>query len=178
MSAFTHHRRFHKGRHWNYFNQSEKSAHAIYTIEFMLRYSDRRQLQSTRVFFSTIYGCKKDTCFTQEVVILFLSSRSTFVSLSRSIRVRIVSTEQVRQLIAYALCSFSTEEFLWQSPHGITHRYRRRGHGSLLVARGHRYKNAHNFVISDQTCLKLFIRALDITIYLPQYVFTLGLLFL
>ena len=120
----------------------------------------------------------KDTCFTQEVFILFLSSRSTFVSLSRSIRVRIVSTEQVRQLIAYALCSFSTEEFLWQSPHDITHRYRRRGHGSLLVARGHRYKNAHNFVISDQTCLKLFIRALDITFYLPQYVFTLGFLFL
>ena len=91
--------------------------------------------------------------------------------MSRSIRVRIASTEQVRQLIAYALCSFSTEEFLWQSPHDITHRYRRR-------ARGHRYKNAHNFVISDQTCLKLFIRALDITIYLPQYVFTLGFLFL
>ena len=98
----------------------------------------------------------KDTCFTQEVFILFLSSRSTFVSLSRSIRGRIVSTEQVRQLIAYALCSFSTEEFLWQSPDGITHRYRRRGHGSLLVARGHRYKYAHNFVISDQTCLKPF----------------------
>ena len=135
----------------------------------MLRYSDRRQLQSTRVFSLHYLRMLKDTCFTQEVFILFLSSRSTFVSLSRSIRVRIVSTEQVRQLIAYALCSFSTEEFLWQSPHGRAHRYRRRGH---------RYKNAHNFVISDQTCLKLFIRALDITIYLPQYVFTLGFLFL
>ena len=116
----------------------------------MLRYSDRRQLQSTRVFSLHYLRMLKDTCFTQEVFILFLSSRSTFVSLSRSIRIRIVSTEQVRQLIAYALCSFSTEEFLWQSPHGITHRYRHRGHGSLLVARGHRYKNAHNFVISDQ----------------------------
>ena len=50
--------------------------------------------------------------------------------------------------------------------------------GSLLVAPGHRYKNSHNFVISDQTCLKLFIRALSITIYLPQYIFTLGFLFL
>ena len=138
MSAFTHHRQFHKGRHCNYFNQSEKSpgslagmlrrragsAHAIYTIEYMLRYSDRRQLQSTRVFSLHYLRMLKDTCFTQEVFILLLSSRSTFVSLSRSIRVRIVSTEQVHQLIAYALCSFGTEEFLWQSPHGITHRYR------------------------------------------------------
>ena len=36
----------------------------------------------------------KNTCFTQEVFILVLSSRSTFVSLSRSIRVRIVSTRR------------------------------------------------------------------------------------
>ena len=132
-------------------------------------------------FFSLHYlRTLKDTCFTQEVFILFLSSGSTFVSLSRSIRVRIASTVQVRQLIAYALCSFSTEEFLWLRRCDITHGYHRRGHGSflLLVARGHRYKNAHNFVISDQTCLKLFIRALNITIYLPQYIFTLGFLFL
>ena len=144
----------------------------------MLKYSDRRQLQSTRVFSPLFTDAKGYLLYSRGIYILFLSSRSTFVSLSRSIRVRIASTEQVRQLIAYALCSFSTEEFLWLRRCDITHRYHRRGHGSLLVARGHRYKNAHNFVISDQTCLKLFIRALNITIYLPRYIFTLGFLFL
>ena len=143
----------------------------------MLKYSDRRPLQSTR-FFLHYLRMLKDTCIIQEVFILFLSSRSNFVSLFRSICVRIASTEQVRQLIAYALCPFSTEAFLWLRRCDITHRYRRRGHGSLLVARGHRYKNAHNFVINDQTCLKLFIRAQNITIYLPQHIVTLGFLFL
>ena len=65
-----------------------------------------------------------------------------------------------------------------KSSDDVTYRCSRRQHGSPLVAPGHRYKNSHNFVISDQTCLKLFIRALSITIYLPQYIFTLGFLFL
>ena len=29
MSAFTHHRRFHRSRHWHYFNQSEKSPGSL-----------------------------------------------------------------------------------------------------------------------------------------------------
>ena len=69
----------------------------------------------------------RSTCIIQEVFILFLSSRSNFVSLSRSIRVRIASTEQVRHVIAYALCPFKTEEFLWLCQCI-----------SLLVAWGHR----------------------------------------
>ena len=84
----------------------------------------------------------KDTCITQEVFILFLSSRSDFVSLSRSIRVRIVSTEQV-----YALCSFSTEEFLWLRRCAITHRW------NIWQPEGIDTKTLTT-VINDQTCLK------------------------
>ena len=52
-------------------------------------------------FFLHYLRTLKNTCFTQEVFILFLSSRSTFVSLSRSIHVRIASTEQGSVLLRY-----------------------------------------------------------------------------
>ena len=66
MSAFTHHRRFHRSRHWHYFNQSEKSPGSLAELlsrrlrsessTCMVKLADRRPILST--FFSQFSKAK------------------------------------------------------------------------------------------------------------------------
>ena len=135
-------------------------AHDLYTGQYVLEYSDRRPLQSTQFFSPLFTDAKGYLHYSRGIYIVF--SRSNFVSLSRSIRDR----QHWAGAPADCLCALPLQHWrvslavpLWCHP----------SDGMRLVAWGHRYKNAHNFVINDQTCLKLFIRALNITIYLPQH---------
>ena len=104
----------------------------------------------------------------QEVFRYIYLSRSNFVSLFQSLRIRNSSehhadTGEVPQRCAMMTSRIAAlaDKVKWQPP---------------LVAPGHRYKNSHNFVISDQTCLKLFIRALSITIYFSRCMLSMACL--
>ena len=116
------------------------------------------------------YGVKdtktrKGEHYSRGIYIYIYLSRSNFVSLFQYPCIR------NRNTICRHWRSSSTK-----SPDDVTYRCCSRQNGSPLVAPGHRYKNSHNFVISDQTCLKLFIRALSITIYFSSCISTGGCL--
>ena len=50
MSVFTHHRRFHKGRHWHYFNQSEKSPGSLAELLWRQRHTESTQIAGYRAY--------------------------------------------------------------------------------------------------------------------------------
>ena len=50
-------------------------------------------------------------------------------------------------------------------------------HGGLHVVFGQRYKNAHNFIINDQTCLQLYDNLSTLADVYPVLCSTLGVLY-